>query len=397
MVSFKARALHLLQVVALFSSASAGPCRACSPKDKLLQLMLAQETGVLEPFCAGFLAPPTSTAQITVTPTTAASGVVSTVVVTEVSTFIEEIVTVTEPATVTVTDAVQAITFTVYPDKKRAKRSVDYPEWLSITYSPDRVSSACKCLSISPSDAATVTATATAEPVTVTEEGSVVTRTTTSIVTDIGVTTVVVMTTVTVRPSQPPPAPSSSTSTSTSSAMPAPSSVAKRALVQVLRKDTGSAAGWLYMSSGPAITTDPTVAVPISFSVSSDATTATRLRFSPEGYSPNVLGFNTPASVELRNYYGSLIAAAPTPAGSGPVTSGSSVYETDIWTLDTATNMVGWEWVGKDGLVTTSETLRLYRVGGRAYPVGNVNSFNTAFASVSAASKYEIQLKLVMI
>ncbi|KAK3995724.1 hypothetical protein QBC44DRAFT_387912 [Cladorrhinum sp. PSN332] len=374
MVSFKTSSLRLLQVAALVSTAAAR-CRPCSPSDKLLKLMRAQDSGMLEPFCAGFLAAPASTVEVTVTPTALAS-VTSTVVVTEVSTFFEEIITVTEPATVT------AAIPTYY---RKAKRSVGYPEWLQTTYSPERVSSACQCLSIAPSSAATVTITGTAEAVTVTE-GAVVTETTTSTLTTIGVITVTVTTTE--RPSQ------ASTSTSTSSAAPSPSSIAKRAMVQVLRKSTGAGVGWLYMSSGPGITTDPTLAAVVGFSISSDTTTASKVRISVQGYSPYALGFDGVISRELQGFYGSLIADEPTPPGSTPVIKGSNAYETDIWTVDTATNMLGWEWVGNDGAITTSATMLLYRIGGRAYPVGNFDSFNAATGGASS-SKYEIQLKLV--
>ena len=190
LVSFKMKTgvLRLLQAAALVSSAAAR-CRPCSPSDKLLTLMRAQDTAELEPFCAGFLASPASTVEVTVTQTGVAT-VTSTVVVTEVSTFYQEMITVTEPATVTA--AAPIPTF----EKKKAKRSVDYPAWLHATYAPERVSSACKCLSIAPSSAATVTVTGTAEAVTVTE-GAVVTETALSTVTEeFGVTTVTVTTTV---------------------------------------------------------------------------------------------------------------------------------------------------------------------------------------------------------
>lgn len=190
MVSFKMKTgvLRLLQAAALISSAAAR-CRPCSPSDKLLTLMRSQDTAELEPFCAGFLASPASTTEVTVTPTVVAT-VTSTVIVTEVSTVFEEMITVTEPATVTAAASIPT------NDKRKAKRSVDYPAWLHTTYDPERVSSACKCLGVAPSAAATVTVTGTAEAVTVTE-GAVVTETTISTVTgDIGVTTFTVTTTV---------------------------------------------------------------------------------------------------------------------------------------------------------------------------------------------------------
>lgn len=65
------------------------------------------------------------------------------------------------------------------------------------------------------------------------------------------------------------------------------------------------------------------------------------------------------------------------------------------WTVNTETKMLGWEWIGNDGAVYSS--LALYRVGGRMYPVGNLVPFNTAFAAVSAANKYEVVLKYVLV
>ena len=91
------------------------------------------------------------------------------------------------------------------------------------------------------------------------------------------------------------------------------------------------------------------------------------------------------------------------------MTSGTSVYETDIvrlglrkngnigrqltllqWTVDTETSLIGWKWIGKDGSVTSP--LVLYRVGGRLYPVGSVSTFISATGGV-ATSKYEVTLK----
>jgi hypothetical protein len=65
------------------------------------------------------------------------------------------------------------------------------------------------------------------------------------------------------------------------------------------------------------------------------------------------------------------------------------------WTVDTETRTLGWEWIGKDGVVSSS-SLALYRIGGRMYPVGDAVFFNTATGGASS-TKYEIFLKYVLV
>ena len=223
-------------------------------------------------------------------------SVTSTVVVTEVSTFFEEVVTVTVPMTATA--SAPGPTF-----KRKAKRSVEYPEWLDPTYSPERVSSACQCLSIAAPSQTTVTA--TAQAVTVTDDATVTETTTSTLTTDLGVVTQTVWTTVTPTP--------------------APSAVPVRAMIAVYRKSSGAKVGYVYMSSGPAITTDPTLAVVVAFTLPAGETPAKALRLLPEGYSPAALGFNCLNTQELRNFYGGVTADTP----SKPLRSSVPLMVTD--------------------------------------------------------------------
>lgn len=193
----------------------------------------------------------------------------TTVVVTEVSTVFEELITVTIPAPAPAPTP-----------KGKAKRSVQYPEWLAPTYSPARVSSACQCLSIAPSG---ITVTATAEAITVTEDITV-TETTTSTLVTIGVVTV--------------------TQTAT------PSPVTQKTKIAVHRKSTGDRVGYMYLSAGPAITSDANAALTVDITVPGGATTATMLRLIPAGNSV-ALGFQVSASRELRDYYGNLNVDTP--------------------------------------------------------------------------------------
>ncbi|KAK4182806.1 hypothetical protein QBC35DRAFT_545952 [Podospora australis] len=360
MVSFKTSGLRLLRAATLITGISAR-CTPCSGSDKLLVLLRAHESFVA-PFCAAVLGIPTSTVQVTATVTpetltpTIVASTTSTVIVTETSTFFEEIITVTEAATVPA------------PSKK-AKRSIDYPEWLPSTFLPVRISSACQCLSIVPTATTvsiTVSETATAEPVTVTE-GATVTETATTTLTTIGIVTV------------------------TQTATPTPSPVTLQAKIAVHRKSTGDRVGYVYLSSGPAITADAARGSTVKITVPGGS--ATQLRIVPDEDPTLALGFNVPASQDLQYFYGGLVADTPTPPGSLPVTKGANAYETDIFTLNTETNMIGWQWVNKDGFISSDPGLTLYRSGGRMYPVGNVNVFNSATGGVSSA-KYEIYLKL---
>jgi hypothetical protein len=92
-------------------------------------------------------------------------------------------------------------------------------------------------------------------------------------------------------------------------------------MIAVYRKSSGAKVGYVYMSSGPAITTDPTLAVVVAFTLPAGETPAKALRLLPEGYSPAALGFNCPNTQELRNFYGGVTADTPSkpPRSSVPL------------------------------------------------------------------------------
>ncbi|KAK3385746.1 hypothetical protein B0H63DRAFT_560280 [Podospora didyma] len=347
--------LLLLQAaVSIFlSEAAASPCRpACSPDDPLLTLINSQDDVI--PFCRDFLSLPVSTVEVTVTPTVVAS-VTETSYVTQITTVVDGTVTVTVPATTT----------TVAPAKRDiAEPLVAFPDWLPTGYRPARVSSACACLSIQPS---VTTAAATAEAATLTETATLAQTTVTTAHTVATVTEV---------------------------AKPVPVLVKRTIKIEVLRKDTQAVVGYLYNSNGPAVSS--TVAGAFSFPLSSDLTTSSAVRISVDGIT-QVLGFSKPSSVALENYYGSMTNVDPTPPGSTPVKMSSNAidFESDIWTVNTQTKSIGWQWVSGNGAVITN--VALWRVGGRLYPVGSQAAFNTAFASVSAAAKMEVILRYTVV
>ncbi|KAK1764216.1 hypothetical protein QBC33DRAFT_595440 [Phialemonium atrogriseum] len=341
MVVTKTSGVLLLQAAAFFSGVAARCTQACSPDDPVLVLLRSDDAAL--PFCSDFLGLPVSTVSATVTPTVVAT-VTETSYVTEVVTEIDSTVTVTVPASTT----------TLAPIKRNmAKRSVAYPTWLPTTYLANRVSSACACLSVPLSVA---TNTATAEAVTLTAPVTV-TETTTNILHS----TVIV----------------------TETAKPLVSK--RRATIEILRKDTQASVGWLFNSNGLAITSNAAQAIPVNFTLTPGATTGSAVRIYLEDMTPLALGFvktSNPTNV----VDGSLAAVQPTPPGSPPVASGSDKYESDIWTVDTETRIIGWQWVATSGALPT---IHLYRVGGRLYPVGNVNDFMVATGGVSS-SKYEV-------
>ncbi|KAH8904485.1 hypothetical protein BR93DRAFT_149647 [Coniochaeta sp. PMI_546] len=321
----------LLQATAFFSGVNALCRPACASDDALLVVLRSADAGVF--FCSAFLGVPVSTVSATVTPT-----VVATVTDTSYGTVT---VTVTDPTT------------SVAPvRRKAAKRSLAYPTWLPTTYPAQRVSSACACLSV---PASVSTSTATAAPATLTASVTVTEITT-------------------------------STLHSTSTAV---VSQQREAKIEILRKDTQLSVGWLYNSNGPAVGT-AAQAITVNFTLSPGATTGSQVRINLEGITPPALGFvkssNPSNVVELEDSYGSLSAVQPTPPGSRPVSSGNDKYESDIWTVDTNTQMIGWQWIATSGALPT---IYMYRVGGRLYPVGNVNAFNQATGGVSTA-KYEV-------
>ncbi|KAM7219093.1 hypothetical protein V8F06_005531 [Rhypophila decipiens] len=315
----------LLITAAFFSAATARSCKSCGAKDSLLVLFRSDDfSAEALPFCSSFLDLPASTSDLTVTPT-----VVSTVTETD---HVTEPLTSIETSTVTTT-----VTTVPAPAGKRdsfVRRAVDYPSWLPTKYLPARVSSACHCLGVPRA----VTTRTVSDPA--------VTLTTTAMVTDTTTSTIhstaIATTTNLVQP-------------------PAPSIVERRARIQVLRKSTNSAVGWIYMSNGPAIGSDPTMAVPVRFNLTAGATTASKVRFEIEGYN-GALSFSVPVSQRLENYYGSVTSNIPTPPGSPPAVVGTTKYASDIFTVDATTGAIGWDWIESDG--THSSPIYIYRAGG---------------------------------
>lgn len=182
-------------------------------------------------------------------------------------------VTVTEGVTKTITQLDQATTTTTAVSANRKKRDIAYPEWLPTTYKAGRVSSACRCLGLSLSTPV-FTSTATAEAVSVTEATTVTETATTTYHSTLLVT----------ETAQPP----------------APAKVAVK--IQVFRKSTGAANGWLYMSGSPAVTGDPGGAASFSLEVPYGVTTTSPGRINVTQHEPQALGFEFPASVSLINY-----------------------------------------------------------------------------------------------
>ncbi|KAK3372666.1 hypothetical protein B0H63DRAFT_564045 [Podospora didyma] len=350
----KTSGVLLLQAAAFFTAVAARCRPVCSLDDPVLVLLNSGDAGI--PFCSDFLGLPVSTVGATVTPTVLAT-VTETSYVTEVLTTIDGTVTVTVP--------VPARTTTVAPVKRDdSVPSVAYPDWLPSTYKASRISSACACLSIPLSIA---TDTATAEPVTITAPVTI-TETATSTIHE--------------------------TAIATETALPVP--ITRRTKIEILRKDTQANVGWLYYGNGPAIGTTEAQGATFSFTLDPSTTTNTQVRINFEGVTPAALGFskeNNPTNnVELEDSYGSVSNLAGTPPGSRPVlggTNGFGKYETDIWTINTETRMISWQWIATSGALPT---IYMYRVGGRLYAVGNVNAYNSATGGVSS-QKYEVILR----
>jgi hypothetical protein len=78
--------------------------------------------------------------------------------------------------------------------------------------------------------------------------------------------------------------------------------VIKRAKIQIHRVSTQSDIGYVYMSSGPAVTSDLNVAAIFRYNLTEGAVSASQVRFEAEGYAPASLGFNVPAAQSMKNY-----------------------------------------------------------------------------------------------
>ncbi|KAK3988463.1 hypothetical protein QBC44DRAFT_243759 [Cladorrhinum sp. PSN332] len=360
MIATKQSSVLLLQAAAFISGAAARCLRTCPSDDPLLSVLRSEEGA--PDFCREYLGLPVSTVSVTVTPT-----IIPTV--TETAYVIESVTEIdaTETVTITASSSSSVPTFTYTLPAKR-DLTADYPSWLATTYGTKYVSSACACLSVAPSVGTT---TATAEAVTITgiEEYAFVTETATTTILATATATV------TVIPTQP------------------PKPITRVVKIEALRKDTGASIGWIYNSNGPALATDGRSAA-FRFTLPGDAKTGSAVRITADGVT-GALGFNKDSHpsniIELEDYYGSTKFVEPTPPGSQPETtdSGKNKYESDIWTIDTETRTIGWQWIATNG---GTPNIDLFYVSGRLYPVGNYDKF--AYSTSNAiGGRYAVTLR----
>ncbi|KAK0667170.1 hypothetical protein QBC41DRAFT_366366 [Cercophora samala] len=345
----------LLQAASLLSGAAARCLRTCPSDDPLLNLLRSESDSSAD-FCRDFLGLAASTLETTVTPTVVAT-VTETSYVTEVVTEVDTTITVTLPAD----DSPSTVTVTP------VKRNDAYPTWLPASYGTKYISQACSCLSLSP---AISTVTSTAEAVTATEA-----------------TTVTETTTETVH----------TTAIATETAKPAPKSVKRVVKIEAIRKNAGTSLGFIYNSNGPAITSSANQqATLFEFNLLDDKTAGSQLRLSS---SAGTLGFNKDSHpsniVELEDNYGSLRFVTPTEPGAIPQTvdEGKNKYESDIWSVDTETREITWQWVATNGGLPD---IKLYYVGGRLYPVGNLDRFLYATSNAIGARE-EVRLRYTLV
>ncbi|KAK4197920.1 hypothetical protein QBC40DRAFT_341636 [Triangularia verruculosa] len=327
----------LLQAASLLSGAAARCLRTCPADDPLLTL-LRTESDSSSDFCRDFLGLPISTVETTVTPTVVAT------------------VTETSYMTEVITEADETIT-----------RDNIYPTWLPISYGTKYLSQACSCLSLPP---AISTIRSTADVVTVTNPVTI-TKTITETIHTIAITTV--------------------------TAKPAPNPVNRAVKIEAVRKNAGTSLGYLYNSNGPAVTTNINSATLFEFTLPDDKSAGSQLRLSasPGG----ALGFNKDSHpsniVELEDYYGSLKFVTPTEPGAIPQTvdAGKNKYESDIWTVDTETKEISWQWIATDGSLPD---IKLYYVSGRLYPVGDLERFMYS-TSNAIGERVEVKLRYTLV
>ncbi|KAK0724193.1 hypothetical protein B0H67DRAFT_550029 [Lasiosphaeris hirsuta] len=168
----------------------------------------------------------------------------------------------------------------------------------------------------------------------------------------------------------------------------------KSTKIEVFRKDTSVSIGYIYNSNGPAIGS-LSQASSFVYALPAGATSGAALRFSLAG-TTSALGWQQVPALVIRYPSSSsqlsssnLRTAAPY---SVPISVGPDTVESDIWAIDTATGAVGWAWIAANGETPTT----IWRVGGRLYPVGNLEIFLSATGS-SASNRYEVLFKLVTI
>ncbi|KAK4158905.1 hypothetical protein QBC43DRAFT_294581 [Cladorrhinum sp. PSN259] len=358
----KTNAAFLFQAAALISGAASRCLQTCPADDPLLNLLRSEEDS--SAFCRGFLGLEASTVEVTVSPTVLATAT-ETAYVTEVVTEVDSTITVTVPA-----GGSPIATTITYAEP--VKRDAAYPTWLPISYGTKYVSKACSCLSLTPS-VTTVTSTAE-ETVTVTSDAVTVIETETTTI--------------------------HTTAVATQTAQPSPVTLQRK--IQVYRKSNNNLEGWLYDSNGVAVAEDQNFgdrnaksrALDFQFTLPADATAGSQLRVTNSGRALGFIKDSHPSNiVQLEDGYGSVAWVTPTPPGSTPVTAVTNqhyAFESDIWIVNLETGELNWQWISNTGALST---IPIYKLGGRLYPVGNLQQFNYATGG-SPAPKYEVVLKV---
>ncbi|KAK6522671.1 hypothetical protein TWF281_002107 [Arthrobotrys megalospora] len=174
--------------------------RAACNADNLLRLLRGQENLAqgLE-FCSSWLG------KVKTTLTVVGATVTPTITTTEVSTststsLFTETATITNTAYATITNTATSIitrtqTYVVFGKNKRAATKKPLSDQiLSSTYPPERISSACNCLTIEPGSTSTVYLTETAAPVTSSVIIPTVTGTSFTITDTVAITTTITQT-----------------------------------------------------------------------------------------------------------------------------------------------------------------------------------------------------------
>lgn len=228
------------------------------------------------------------------------TSVIETTQTTETTTAVEvtietTIETSTQTATETVIETTTEAPAINSSQAPAVKRALEYPEWLPSAYITPRVQSACYCLSPPQS---TTTTTFTAGEVTITDSTTTTEPTTTTdTLTSTQITAEVTTTTET----------PTTTITETIIETIIPEPMKRQFRIEILRADTGLPVGYIYDSSGPAITNLLTAATRFHIRLPIGQTSATSLDILVEGMgNPSKgLGFNYPSSRELENFCGS--------------------------------------------------------------------------------------------
>ncbi|KAK4646941.1 uncharacterized protein QC761_100278 [Podospora bellae-mahoneyi] len=364
--------LLLLQAATTLISGVSARCNSCKASDELLVLLRSEDVfSEALPFCSSVLGLPLETAEVTATE----EVVITVTQATTVTQVISDISSVTVTVSAPVAPTSQAITVTEYKKHRRDTALASLPTWLPSgedAYPDTRISSACHCLDRSsaiPLSTTTITHINPDNAVTVTEPA----------------TSTVISTLV-------------STVTATETlAPPAPSSTTISVAIQVLRKSTGQSVGWISNAASPNIATNQNSARRFTITIPDDqSTSSSGIRIQPVGgEATQALGFETAGgTTRIETYYGNMDYVPLTSANEPYVCDAQFCHATDIWTLDTETGSIGWNWVIPDGSVAP---VVLYRVGGWMYAVGNLAAFMSSTSSAPSDTKYEITLRYVEI